>query len=284
MLSAMMQAFGMSRNIIEVPLGAERVIDLSGNIFQFALPENFSRDMPAPDLVEKVDLSQISDDDTGLLLERWWDIKEPKVFGRSLGTVMLTINIKQVVNNSFNILHDNDYDLRRDFDLIFANYERMIGEYPDSSEDKFVPGSIATMTGAKLHNGYQSFEINGQRWLRHGLTRGSDGHLKLGYIIPITTKYYLDVVFYNANNDDVSPWDMDVPAKALADRILKTMYIQYVESNEMREKVEREWIGTSMDEMLEKHYETIVPALFGPNALEQSKKPVKLPPELFGEE
>src|SRR5690625_7171162 len=56
MLTFISKAFGMSGRPPE-GLGATRSVDLSGNVFQFAMPENFSRDMPADDLVERLDIS-----------------------------------------------------------------------------------------------------------------------------------------------------------------------------------------------------------------------------------
>src|SRR5690606_14259000 len=35
-------------------------INLSGNIFHFSMPEDFSRDMPAADIVESLDISDIT--------------------------------------------------------------------------------------------------------------------------------------------------------------------------------------------------------------------------------
>jgi hypothetical protein len=57
-----------------------RQIDISGNVFHFAMPEDFSNEMPAGDMVEVLDISDLSrfdDPQYGNLIRRWWDIKEP---------------------------------------------------------------------------------------------------------------------------------------------------------------------------------------------------------------
>lgn len=51
-----------------------RASNLSGNVFHFRLPENFSRDMPAKPLVESVDLNNpraFRDPGVGELIMRW---------------------------------------------------------------------------------------------------------------------------------------------------------------------------------------------------------------------
>ena len=140
------------------------------------------------------------------------------------------------------------------------------------------------MLGQTLNSEYRALKFGGQAWVRHGLFRSVDGHMKLGYLIPITKKHYLDVGFYYAHDDNVLPRDMHHHAFILTDRILESMHVDYVGSSDIRSKVESEWLGVSVEQMLNKHYDVLVPKLFGPDALEQSKKPVKLPLELFGEE
>ena len=74
---------------IDEPLGAKRTANLSGNYFSFAMPEDFSKDMPAEDLVENLDITDLKKFDKpeyGNLIKRWWDIREPGFFGKNLGS------------------------------------------------------------------------------------------------------------------------------------------------------------------------------------------------------
>src|SRR5690606_36028018 len=53
-----------------------RQINLSGNIFHFSMPEDFSRDMPAANMVEVLeitDLKKFDNPEYGNLIRRWWD-------------------------------------------------------------------------------------------------------------------------------------------------------------------------------------------------------------------
>src|SRR5690625_2680719 len=88
MLTFISKAFGMSSRPPEV-LGATRSVDLSVNVCQFAMLEICSRDMPADDLVERLDISDpdiFTSPADNTKSRRWWDIKEPGFFGKQLGT------------------------------------------------------------------------------------------------------------------------------------------------------------------------------------------------------
>lgn len=96
MLSVLSQLFSPSTQAAEKNKLHFRQINLSGNIFHFALPEDFSRDMPAADMVETLDIGdskKFDNPEYGNLIRRWWDIKEPGWFGKKLGTVMMDISV-----------------------------------------------------------------------------------------------------------------------------------------------------------------------------------------------
>src|SRR5690606_17892925 len=90
-------------------------INLSGNIFYFSMSEDFNRYMTAADIVEYLDISDITKFDNpeyGNLIRRWWDIKKPGWFGKQLGTVMMDISVQKVVSNKRNFLHSRPYDIK----------------------------------------------------------------------------------------------------------------------------------------------------------------------------
>ncbi len=59
MLATITKAFGLSSPPEQYPL-QPRQINLSGNIVHFSMPENFSRDMPAEDMKETINLDDRS--------------------------------------------------------------------------------------------------------------------------------------------------------------------------------------------------------------------------------
>src|SRR5690554_492799 len=119
MLSLITQFFSGSSqaNVKTYP----RQINLSGNVFHFSLPEDFSKDMPAYDMVEALDISdpqKFDDPEYGNLIRRWWDIKEPGWFGKNLGTVMMDISVQRVVENKQQLLHSNPYHIKNRMDFM----------------------------------------------------------------------------------------------------------------------------------------------------------------------
>ena len=84
-MSGLSQLLGLTANA--APTIYPRQVDLSGNIFHFAMPENFSKDMPAENMVEKLDiqdLEKFTDPEYGNIIRRWWDIKKPGFLEKKL--------------------------------------------------------------------------------------------------------------------------------------------------------------------------------------------------------
>ena len=78
MIFGLSQLLGLNANA--APAIYPRQVDLSGNIFHFSMPENFSEDMPAANMVEKLDIEDLKKFDNpeyGNIIRRWWDIKRP---------------------------------------------------------------------------------------------------------------------------------------------------------------------------------------------------------------
>ncbi|MGQ9427677.1 hypothetical protein ACXYTJ_17105 [Gilvimarinus sp. F26214L] len=119
-----------------------RSIDLSGNIFQFSLPEDFSRDMPAANMVERLDIRDRNNFDVpeyGNLMRRWWDIKEPGWFGKRLGTTMMDLSVQRVAANTQNILHERPYSIGNRLDFMLMLIDRFHQRYDSLNEEVETP-------------------------------------------------------------------------------------------------------------------------------------------------
>lgn len=65
-----------------------RKINLSGNYVNFSMPENFSTDFPANDLVESLDITEpktFKNNNAVELLRRWWDFKNNDFIAKNVG-------------------------------------------------------------------------------------------------------------------------------------------------------------------------------------------------------
>src|SRR5690554_6838070 len=178
MLSLITQLFSGSTqaNVKTYP----RQINLSGNIFHFSLPEDFSKDMPAYDMVETLDISdpkKFDDPEYGNLIRRWWDIKEPGWFGKSLGTVMMDISVQRVVENKRQHLHSMPYDIkdRMDFmlmldDSFHQNYDALNKEIePESGRAAAYHSSLFSLVNTKIESNHREFIYNGKKWIENGI-------------------------------------------------------------------------------------------------------------------
>lgn len=277
MLTFISKAFGMSGRPPE-DLGATRSVDLSGNVFQFAMPENFSRDMPADDLVERLDISDpdiFTNPDKSTLIRRWWDIKEPGFFGKQLGTVMMNISVRQVPPNTLRVLDSEPYDSRDRLSFMLMLTEDARLKHPNNQYtgtvtpegepfSHYVPG-LATMLGDKLYATFRDEKFCGQVWTRYGVV-APEPLLIVNYVIPITLDVFLEVGFYYSNNDNVVARYFGDVADETIHSILNTLHIQYADSNPIKDAVERDWHKETTQQVLDRHKPQLVLALFGEDA------------------
>ena len=243
-----------------------RQINLSGNVFHFAMPEDFSKDMPAGDMVEVLDISDLSrfdDPQYGNLIRRWWDIKESGWFGKNLGTVMMDISVQKVVPNQRKLIHDRSYDIkdRMDFmlmldDSFHQRYDQLNRE--SSSPDRAVAyhSSFVTMVGDKIETNYREFIFNQQKWVENGIV-GPRNDLIIILAIPIDERVYLEASFTYSKNDDAHLRDFRNAGFAKMANIQKIFLIDYVESNPFKKIVGGVWLEQTNDDVLIQHRDAL---------------------------
>lgn len=252
-----------------------RQINLSGNVFHFSMPEDFSKDMPAYDMVESLDITdpkKFDDPEYGNLIRRWWDIKEPGWFGKSLGTVMMDISVQRVVENKRQLLHSNPYDIkdRLDFmlmvnDNFYQNYDDLNKEIePESGRAVAYHSSLFSILGGKILASYREFIFNEQKWIERGIAapRGVTIH---DLSLPINQDVYLAASFTYIMNDDVGKREfLDVAVKKM-EKIQTNFRMDYTEDNPFAKIVGEDWIAQTNDEVLEQHRNSILQLFYGPD-------------------
>ena len=271
MLSTLLKAFGMSKPPTEVPIGATRHVNISGNIFSFAMPENFSRDMPAEPLVENLDLNTLTKDSTGLLIQRWWDIKEPGFFGKALGTTMMTINVYQVPQNTRQLFHKSPYDIQDRFDLIFMIDESIRQRHKDSEEtgnefDYSLP-NIFHLMGTRLVTSYRDRVYGNQKWTCYSIL-GHNDQLLVNCVLPIDDKHFIEVSSHYSPNNRVMPRYFLDWAYKITSPIEESLHMQYKEENPLKMVVEQKWLNSTTNESLDQKKEDLVKKLFSPESYE----------------
>src|SRR5687768_5383029 len=126
MMLGLSQLLGLTANA--APAIYPRQVDLSGNVFHFSMPENFSKDMPAANMVEKLDIQDLQKFDNpeyGNIIRRWWDIKNPGFFGKGLGTVMMDISVQKPPENKKKLISDKPFDITNRLDFMMMVNEQL---------------------------------------------------------------------------------------------------------------------------------------------------------------
>lgn len=282
MLASIMKAFAMDRGP-DIRLDPPRTVDISGNTLTFAMPGNFSRDMPADDLVTEVDIH--SDDfvegaDGKTLIRRWWDIKEPGFFGKELGAVMLSIRISPVPENRNKRFHAKPFDLQDRFDFIAMIEEHLFWHHQEINEgldpDDYglppytYPGF--TKIGEEIMIPFSGELFNGQYWMLYS-SGGPRSVLSNHYATPISDHAFIEVSFTYSPNDRVQAgrYFLDI-ARRTTQPIAESLFIDYAPNNPYRALTEEQWHKESVGDVIQRHQQRLAP-LFG------SDGPSTLPPE-----
>lgn len=266
MFTPLLKAFGMASSPKNV-MGATRNVNLSGNVFSFAMPESFSNDMPADPLVENVDIENSRNERIPVLLQRWWDVKESGFFGKDLGSVMMSVNVYPVPKNSRKEIHDSPYNPQDRLDLILiidelihARYE---GETDINDEFSYFLPNIAYLLGERLSTGYRDNIYGSQKWTSYSVA-GPRSQLIVNSVLPINERVLLEASFIFSPNDGVLPRHFLDHAYKITDPIHESFFLEYKNDNPLKVVVEQKWIdGTTSGALQVRKLDNIL-SLFGP--------------------
>ena len=271
MLSFLQKTFGMAK--VQVPpVGATRQVDLSGNRFSFSMPENFSRDMPAEAMVEQFDISNAFKETP--LIQRWWDMKKPGFFGSNIGTVMMSINIVPVLENSRKKIHDRPYKIQDRVDLVQLVVETLHHRYQDENgrlNELYSIPSVVHLFGSEIEGEFRESIFNHQKWTSYSVT-GPGAQLIVSHVLPLTDSAYLEASFIYSPNDGVSPREFLDYAYQTTEPVEQSFFVDYATNNPLQKTVEEVWLNSTVDEALKNMSEVIIPRIFGPEYLKIQKQ------------
>lgn len=265
MFASIIKAFGMS-STPEILMGAERNINLSGNVFAFRMPENFSRDMPAEPLIENLSIDPVLTNISAPLIQRWWDIKEPGFFGKALGTVMMNITVHPTPENTRKITHKHSYTIQDRADLILTIDESINARYEQAKPGEDASGyslpGIAYLIGYNLETEYRDHTFNNQKWTGYTIA-GPGAQLLVAYVLPVDEHHFIEALFIFSPNDNVAPRHFQEYAYDVTTPIQESFHLQYTAANPLRVIVEGPWLHTTTGEALREHPDDLVKSLFG---------------------
>jgi hypothetical protein len=279
MASFLSNLFG-GRGSSGATLGATRTVDLSGNKFSFVMPEDFSKDMPAENLVEQLDISDLKKFDNleyGNLIRRWWDIKESGFFGKNLGTVMMDISVQRVPENKRKDIHERPYNIldRLDFLLMIDDnshqrYDELVEKtkgLPD--EQAYSVPSTAHLLGKEIGTGFRDRLYNSQKWIGYSV-RAPENQLITGLVTPLTEYLFLEVVFTYAPDRNILPMSFLHFAYQKTQFVEDSLQINYEKNNTIQNAMKsKDWLKATNNQILQRHQDLLLIPFFGPDIHER---------------
>lgn len=273
MMLGLSQLLGLTANA--EPRIYPRQVNLSGNIFHFSMPENFSKDMPAENMVEALDIEDLQKFDHpeyGNIIRRWWDIKKPGFFGKELGTVMLDISIQRIPENKKKVLSEKTFDITNRLDFMMMINEHLHNRFdqlnlevePELTGTYAYHFSCCSLLGERIVSYYRDPIYGNQKWLGYSIAAPLN-QLIVGLALPITKDSFLDVVFTYSPNQNILPREFLDIAYLTTNPIENSLKVKYKPDNEIQKLVEQDWIDKTNGEVMNENYNAILVPLFGPN-------------------
>jgi len=225
------QMFGMSKDNKEHPY-MPRQINLSGNYVNFSMPENFSTDFPANDLVEIVNINNekaFEINNSIELMRRWWDFKDNSFIAKDVGSMMMSIHVNEVLDTSRDISSPVEF-----IQVILLDMAKR-----DDEENKGKSEETKTHYPEDLQS-FVERKYNKQRWISSGSGTFDEITKVFHFWIPVTEKNYLSIEFNFAPNNNISmrPF-IDEYCREMMRKIMGTFDIIYSSENTIKSKLEK---------------------------------------------
>jgi len=233
MLSVITNALGMSKPQEVAPL-MPREIQLSDNILHFSVPENFSSDMPAADMIESVNLADKSiytDDEKFTLIRRWWDIKTDGFLGKQYGSIMMSVYIREAAENT-------DKDLLTPLGFIGTLIDDFNAQY-STGEEKDSNGNVIAVY-PNFYEAYSVVTFNQQNWISYSVEHPAQQLHDIYYAIPVTGRQYIVVSFsFAAENSMPLRQFIEEHGRKYMDAIMQSFHLEYANSSQLPDLVKQ---------------------------------------------
>lgn len=227
MLMALFSKLGLAESVETAPLKPRQIV-LSKAVVDFSIPENFSKQMPADDMIDQVNLDDaalFADPERFTLLRRWWDFKPEHFWQSSPGTLMMSVLVQEKAQGS-------EYDLLDRQQFVRLLQQRLIDVH---GTDTFQYEDAPTRVYLPFVDDYQEMVFKGQRWIMHPLGGITE---RESYYIPLTQTQFLLVDFTFMKSTLVSDDAYYPKAKHQIERIMSSFHVSYPQGSLVGKAVE----------------------------------------------
>lgn len=236
----------------------ERMVHLPGSQLRFKMQEDFSKDMPAVPLIEKVTEDMLSglkkSGDRFVIGRRWWDLKPQGWFKRSWGNMQMTVALGVAGDRSGKRL-----------DFCGFNQADFLKFYHDSLVEKWRPHNDGVSEENMLQFGVyisEPFSARGQEFIPHFGYKENSGKLTIlecaagqganiysYYVLPVGSKFFLEFEFVGAPDLNGSPYLFQAQVRERINPIKESILLNFDEKNCMG-TVSNKWIEANSVELL----------------------------------
>lgn len=219
------------------PVMFERVVQLPDAELRFSMAEDFSKDMPAAPLEEKVTIDMLhnlrASVDRFVVGRRWWDVKSPGFFKKTWGSIQMTISIGAAIDKQGARLNFCNFS---QVDFLYFYREALVERWRRHNEE--------VSPGDKIQFGVEVpvfFGAIGRRFVSHYLYKKTYGNIPLlevatGYSgvinyyfsVPAGDGIYLEFEFVGAPNAGVSAYVFHDLALKRINSIKNSMFLNSV--------------------------------------------------------
>lgn len=226
MTSLITKLFSMSNGPGIAPELKQREIEFTGSRLTFSMPENFSPEFPAEDLIERVDFQSsiiFDKSDKALLLRRWWDFTEKTFLSdKPIGTTMLSISV---------IRSKNEYlDRLGLIDVIHKDLEEQHKESNRTTQPDFQIAYPET---------YESFNetiFNQQRWLSYVVASMNASEATVSFVTPLSRFHYIEIAFTLMPSSKIDSREFeDKYSRDFIEKIMATTFLSYKDQTIQKE-------------------------------------------------
>jgi len=275
MLTTFLKTLGLTQASVDTSFH-KRQINLSDNCISFAMPENFSRDFPAEDMVESVDLDHaagISNYHGVTLLRRFWDFKSDGFFKKNIGTLVLLLYVKKIPDGcQKNLAHPLEFVevLQK---ALCEHYEK--SNKTTAEEYRFVYSDF--------FNTFGEYIFNQHRWIRYIRLREDGREGAAHYAIPITPSHYFVAEFISLPTNTIGMRNFtSTYTDEFIDKIVDTFDVAYAAGNHLVQGIQQ-CKNLRLEQLIEELTQTkdVRVTLCSPHCCNHSAWPVPPPNRCF---
>ncbi len=233
----------------------QRVVQLPDAELRFGMTEDFSKDMPAAPLIDKVTVNMLA----GLtkpgarfvIGRRWWDVKPPGFFKKTWGSMQMTISVGGMLDRVKKI---NSYQVDQAGFMIFY-HDSLIDKWAEhnknvSQADYLQFGihvsSLFGATGKEYYSNFNYRKAGGAIVLEAGAAQ--DANIYYYYSFPVDPNYFVEFEFVGAPDLRGSPYQFQIMVRDRINAVMDSLGVQY--GNKLNPLVVDKWIEAGSVELL----------------------------------